>query len=197
MDPDRDPPPTNFINVPDMTGMRHCAVCHEPKPDESFEFKDKAAGRRGNVCYSCKGKNTRARIASGGDTAYLRQIKEKLAAIVTQLNADHPDVPSISAIMSGLLASLGGVPGLVEKWVAALSDQKATPKTRIDGFQAIAKFCIVAGEQNTVIAGLRNMSDDELGALAFELFGDELQKRGLRVVAADDDGTTPPMEGVA
>jgi hypothetical protein len=170
---------TNFIQpVVPPAGMTFCARCGEPKPPEGFGLTDSAKGRRDTVCYACRSRAKRLRLLTGGDSAYQKKIKEDFVAWIAQLNADHPDVPTISTITAKLVAGLGGVEGLVSSWVGVLLDERTSAKNKLDGFKAIANFCAQAGEQNKAVEGLRNMSTEQLNSLIMSLVVEETSETG-------------------
>lgn len=210
---------TNFIQPPPQPrpGMKFCHRCGVEKPEQAFDFKDKAAGRRDSTCSECRSRADRIRYGTGADSAYQRVMAEKFAQFVAQLNSDHPDVPGISVIMSKMVAALNGVDGFVTEWVKVLLAEKTSAVAKLRGFESIAKFCVQAGEQNKAVEGLRNMSTPELQAFIAQMFGEELGKEtlvnlareqlkadGLKLLVIDEDSVVeaevaPPAqaEGVA
>lgn len=180
------PQVANFIPPPEQypEGKGKCAACEQVKT------------LQGSFCYNCRGKRQKARILAGGETAHARKLAEQFAAMVAKLNEDNPDVPSISLITSKMIAALGNVDGFVTKWVSAIEHDKTSPKTKLDAFGALAKFCVIAGERNAAMAGLKTMSDAELQDFAMEMLAQEMQGRGLRLVSAEEDGAAP-QEGAA
>jgi len=180
---------TNFINLPEEppAGMKRCAVCSEVKAETSFDIKDPATGRRSGTCYSCRSRERTQRLKEGGETAYQRRVKETLAKIVSQLTDDHPDVPGVAKIAHGLIAGLGGLDSFVGEWVKTLTSDKLTPKIKLENFRAIAKLCAEAGEANSTLQGLKNLTDPELNELLLGMLGDEMANRGLKIVGVDED----------
>jgi hypothetical protein len=171
--------PTTFIQpVVPPAGMTFCARCGEPKPPEGFDLKDSSTGRRDKTCGKCRQVADRIRRLTGADTAYQRKIKEDFVAWVAQLNADHPNVPTISTITAELIAGLGGVRGMVAQWVGVLMSDKTSAKHKLDGFKAIANFCAQAGEQNKAVDGLRNMSTEQLNSLIMSLVVEDTSDGG-------------------
>jgi hypothetical protein len=206
--------PTTFIQpVVPPAGMTFCARCGEPKPPEGFDLKDSSTGRRDKTCSKCRSVADRIRRLSGADTAYQRKIKEDFVAWVAQLNADHPNVPTISTITAQLIAGLGGVNGLVSEWVAVLLSDKTSAKNKLDGFKAIANFCAQAGEQNKAVDGLRNMSTEQLNSLIMSLVVEETSdgagdflfetlradyaKKGLKILVIDEDSIVEEPAAIA
>lgn len=170
---------TNFIQpVVPPAGMAFCARCGEPKPPEGFDLKDSSTGRRDRTCSKCRSRADRVRLMTGADSAYQKKIKEDFAAWIAQLNADHPDVPTISTITAKLVAGLGSVDGFVAAWVKVLLDDKTSAKHKLDGFKAIANFCAQAGEQNKAVEGLRNMTTEQLNSLIMSLVVEETSENG-------------------
>jgi len=214
---------TNFIQPPPEAGpgMKFCTRCGEQKPEDKFDFKDKSIGRRDSVCSQCRSRADRLRYMTGDDSAYQRAMTEKFAQFVAQMNADHPDVPGISVIMSKMIAGLGGIDGFVAEWVKVLLSDKTSAIAKIRGFESLAKFCAQAGEQNKAVDGLRNMSTPDLQAFIAQMLGQELGKEtlvnlareqlaseGLKLLVIDEDSVveapvvpapepTAPVEGVA
>lgn len=173
---------TNFIPEPEVypPGKGKCAVCLQVRT------------LRGLRCEGCVHREKMKRIAAGGESNRARVLTEKFAAMVAKLNEDHPDVPSISLISSRMIAALGGVDEYVTRWMQILISDKTSNKAKLDGFGAIAKFCVISGEQNAAIAGLKSMSTEELNGFVMDMLAEEMQTRGLRLVS-DDDG---PQEAV-
>lgn len=177
--------PTDFINLPEPppAGMKECARCLAQKPEKSFDVKDSATGRRGNVCHTCRHRMREDRLKAGGETAYQRRVKEQLAKIVGQLTSDHPDVPGAAKIAHGLIAGLGGFEQFTSQWVALLSSDKLTPKIKLENFRAIAKICMEAGEANATLQGLKSLTDADLNELLLDLLSEQMQARGLTIVS--------------
>lgn len=199
---------TNFIDLPGPppAGMKRCARCEKDKPEQSFDVKDSATGRRGNVCHTCRSQMRTERLKSGGETAYQRRVKEQLAKIVSQLTDEHPDVPGVAKIAHGLIAGLGGLDSFVGEWVKTLQSDKLSPKIKLENFRAIAKLCAEAGDANSTLQGLKNLTDSDLNELLLDLLSEQMQSRGLRIVdeealdvAATEPAALPPpaTEGAA
>jgi hypothetical protein len=136
------PAVTNFIPEAEVfaPGEGRCADCRKVKKLD------------GSLCHLCKRKRKTQRILAGGETAYSRRVQEQFAALVAKLNEDNPDVPSLSLVMSKVLAGLGGVDAMAAMWVQGIKDAKSGSKTQLDALSGIAKFCMRAGEQNAVIS---------------------------------------------
>ena len=175
---------TDFINLPapPPEGMKDCARCLTSKPEKSFDIKDSATGRRGNVCNTCRHRMREDRLKAGGETAYQRRVKEQLAKIVGQLTNDHPDVPGAAKIAHGLIAGLGGLDEFIGQWVATLNSDRLTPKIKLENFRAIAKICMEAGDANATLQGLKSLTDADLNELLLDLLSEQMQARGLTIV---------------
>lgn len=183
---------TNFIQPTAGPGMKRCAWCEAVKPVSSFSAKD-------SVCCVCRGKNATTIALGLRDSGQMRRITEQFTQWIQKLNEEHPDVPSMSTLMSSLIVKLGGVNEMVTYWATALTDPKTNARTRIMGFEAIAKFCMKAGEQNAVLGELRKMGDGQLQQLAVQMFTEELggdaldeiyrakaAERGLKVLLVEE-----------
>ncbi|MBA4019194.1 MAG: hypothetical protein C0483_18670 [Pirellula sp.] len=143
-----------------------------------------------------------ARLLTANESAHQRRMTEQVAALIRQLNSDHPDVPSLSLITAKMLTALGGVDGLVAECIRAIGDCKG--KTRVDAYFGLMKMAAKAGEQNAAMQGLLSATSDELHNFILQIAAEQAEaeepsqmledvlrkqyaKKGLKLLVIDED----------
>lgn len=167
-------PTTSFIPPPEVfaPGEGRCATCGNVRK------------LKGSFCNGCHEKRKTARLLAGNESTYQRRMAEQVAALIRQLNSDHPDVPSLSLITAKMLAALGGVDGMVTACVQAIEGCKG--KTKVDAYFALMKMAAKAGEQNAAMQGLLSATSDELQNFILQIAAEQ----------AESDEPSPMLEDV-
>lgn len=156
-------PTTNFIPPPEVfaPGEGRCATCGNVRRLD------------GSFCHRCKQAKATARLLTANESAHQRRMTEQVAALIRQLNSDHPDVPSLSLITAKMLTALGGVDGLVTQCVAAIEQCKG--KTKVDAYFGLMKMAAKAGEQNAAMQGLLSATSDELHNFILQIAAEQAE----------------------